>query len=94
MISRANTVNLSNMPVISEEGYPASTGPSDDYLASSLDFVHIGEANDRWKITHFEKSPPVRIVLILIVPSDTRFRCLRTWLPMQMACLDISRAHT
>lgn len=75
MISRANTVNLSNMPVKSEKVYSTGTNSSDDSLASSLAALRIGEVNDQWKITSFEKSPPVRIALILIPSSDTRFRC-------------------
>ena len=76
MISRSNTVNLSNMPVKSEKVYSASTDSPDDSLASSLASLHIGEVSDQWKITHFEKSPPVRAVLIPITLPDTRFRCL------------------
>lgn len=76
MISRANTVNLSNMPVKSEGIYSAGMDSFVDSLASSLAALRIGEVKDQWKITHFEKSPPVRIALISVVPSDTRFRCL------------------
>ena len=67
MISRTNTVNLSNMPVVSEK---AGTDSSGDSLASSLAALSIGEINDQWKITRFEKSPPVRIVLLSIALSD------------------------
>ena len=59
MISRANTVNLSNMPVVSEKGYSIGTDSTDDSLASSLAALSIGEVNSQWKITHFEKSPLV-----------------------------------
>ena len=64
MISRANTVNLSNMPVQSEMVYSTGANSSDDTLASSLAALRIGEVNDQWKITRFEKSPPVRTALI------------------------------
>lgn len=67
MISRTNTVNLSNMPVVSEK---AGTDSSGDSLASSLAALSIGEINDQWKITRFEKSPPVRIVLLSIALSN------------------------
>lgn len=67
MISRVNTVNLSNMPVVSEGVSNTGKNSSDDSLASSLAALHIGEVNDQWKITRFEKSPPVRIALISIV---------------------------
>ena len=76
MISRANTVNLSNMPVKSEMVYSSGVNSSDDSLVSSLAALRIGEVNDHWKITRFEKSPPVCIALILVVASDARFRCL------------------
>jgi aminopeptidase 2 len=62
MISRANTVNLSNMPIASEEVYSTGTDPADNPLASSLAALSIGEVNDQWKITRFEKSPPVCII--------------------------------
>jgi len=64
MISRTNTVNLSNMPVASEKVYSTGTDSADDSLASSLAALSIGEVNDQWKITRFEKSPPVRITLV------------------------------
>ena len=64
MISRANTVNLSNMPVVSEKVYSIGTNSADDSLASSLATLSISEINDQWKITRFEKSPPVRITLV------------------------------
>ena len=67
MISRVNTVNLSNMPVVTEKVGPDST---DDSLVSSLAALSIGEINDQWKITRFEKSPPVRIILLSIALSD------------------------
>ena len=67
MISRTNTVNLSNMPVVSEKAGTDSSGGS---LASSLAALSIGKINDQWKITRFEKSPPVRIVLLSIALSD------------------------
>ena len=94
MISRSNTVNLSNMPVESEKVYSTGVNSNDDTLASSLSALSIGEVNDQWKITRFEKSPPVRLVLLSIVLSDTGPRCLPTSLPMLTACLSTSRALT
>jgi len=70
MVSRANTVNLSNMPVASEEPCSAGTGTAGDSLAASLSALCIDEVDDQWKITHFEKSPPVRIIPVLIVQPD------------------------
>ena len=70
MVSRANTVNLSNMPVVSEEPCSTDTGSTDDSLASSLSALCIGKVDDRWKITRFEKSPPVRAIPVLIAQPD------------------------
>ncbi|KAF9650846.1 hypothetical protein BDM02DRAFT_3217429 [Thelephora ganbajun] len=64
MISRANTINLSNMPVESEKVYSTGTDSSDNSLASSLAALSIGEVNDQWKITRFEKSPPMSTYLV------------------------------
>jgi len=64
MISRSNTVSLSNMPVVSEKVYSTGADPVDDSLASSFAALSIGEVNNQWKITRFEKSPPVRITLV------------------------------
>lgn len=58
MISRSNTVNLSNMPAISEEVYKSGSNPADDSLASRLSTLSIGELTDEWKITRFETTPP------------------------------------
>ena len=76
MISRTNTVNLSNMPVESEMVYSTGVNSSDDSLVSSLAALRVGEVNDQWKITRFERSPPVGIVRISVVSSDVGFRCL------------------
>ena len=94
MISRTNTVNLSNMPVVSEKVYSTGTDSANDSLASSLAALSIGEVNNQWKITRFEKSPPVRITLIRVVPSDTPYRCLPISLPTLTACSSTSRAPT
>ena len=63
MISRVNTVNLSNMPAVSEKTYSTGADSSDDSLAHSLATLSIGGVNNQWKITRFQKSPPVRIAL-------------------------------
>ncbi|CCM04356.1 uncharacterized protein FIBRA_06528 [Fibroporia radiculosa] len=51
LISRADTVNLSNMPIVSEVGY--ATG-----LDAWLD-GRLANSNDQWKMTRFETTPPV-----------------------------------
>jgi len=70
MISRADTVNLSNMPVVSEKVYSTGADSADDSLASSLAALSIGEVSNQWKITRFEKSPLVRMIILLIILSD------------------------
>jgi aminopeptidase 2 len=68
MISRADTVNLSNMPVSSEKEYdPESIEYSD---VSSL--IHRFSTlttqdksfSDRWKITRFETTPPMSSYIV------------------------------
>lgn len=68
MISRGDTVNLSNMPVVSERPFveSAESGGEDDKsirkLAKMFSFKSEA-ASPRpigWKITRFEKSPLVR----------------------------------
>ncbi|KAG6885073.1 hypothetical protein C0993_006152 [Termitomyces sp. T159_Od127] len=61
LISRADTVNLSNMPAISEEVYsPAASKPNEHpdlaRLYSSLD--------NTWKITQFQKTPPMSTYIV------------------------------
>ena len=76
MVSRANTINLSNMPVKSEDVYSIDTVFLNDSLASSLAALRISGVDDQWKVTHFEKSPLVCVVPISIAVSDAGFRCL------------------
>jgi aminopeptidase 2 len=64
MISRSNTVNLSNMPVISEEVYKSGSDSADDSLASRLSTLSIGELTDEWKITRFETTPPASLAFL------------------------------
>ena len=80
MVSRANTVNLSNMPVVSEGPCSTGTGSADDSLVSSLSALCIDKekVDDQWKITHFQKSPPVRNILVLIAQPDA---CKDVYLP-------------
>jgi aminopeptidase 2 len=66
MISRANTVNLNNMPVVSEEEYTPSLKDSTDvisWLSSKFSAVTTGEA-DKWKITKFETTPPMSTYIV------------------------------
>lgn len=66
MVSRANTVNLNNMPVISEEEYTPSFKDSTDvisWLSSKFSEVTVGEA-DKWKITKFDTTPPMSTYIV------------------------------
>lgn len=59
MVSRADTVNLSNMPAISEELLQSgiSTPPElEEILASTK--------NEQWKITKFETTPPMSTYIV------------------------------
>ncbi|OAX41307.1 hypothetical protein K503DRAFT_848469 [Rhizopogon vinicolor AM-OR11-026] len=66
MISRNDTVNLSNMPITSEEIYkPKATNvedPSLEALFSKLTAEDSPEA--RWKISKFETTPPMSTYLV------------------------------
>ncbi|KAJ3554813.1 hypothetical protein NM688_g2912 [Phlebia brevispora] len=66
MISRADTVNLNNMPAISEEVYtPGYKGVKDvvSWLSDKFSTLTTGET-DKWKITHFETTPPMSTYLV------------------------------
>ncbi|KIM80851.1 hypothetical protein PILCRDRAFT_9278 [Piloderma croceum F 1598] len=68
MISRADTVNLSNMPVSSEKEYdPESTEHSDvsslTHRFSTLT-AQDKSFSDRWKITQFETTPPMSSYIV------------------------------
>jgi len=64
MISRSNTVNLSNMPIISEEVYKPGSSTAVDSLASRLSSLSIGELTDEWKVTRFETTPPMSSYIV------------------------------
>lgn len=68
MISRADTVNLSNMPAISEEVYTAGVtnveGDALPALFSKLGFHHEDQVKDEWKITRFLTSPPMSTYIV------------------------------
>ncbi|KAJ7667400.1 leucyl aminopeptidase [Mycena rosella] len=60
MVSRSDTVNLSNMPATSEESYDPSSSPDAD-LAS---FVSTLAKDIQWKITKFQVTPPMSSYLV------------------------------
>lgn len=102
LLSREDTVNLSNMPVATESAYPAQTSQSTEGSVSaltswmgSLTFgPHVPK--DKWKITKFETTPPVSLAsqYSMISNSSASVRCLLTWSHMQMGTSSTSRAHT
>ncbi|EPQ58615.1 hypothetical protein GLOTRDRAFT_36981 [Gloeophyllum trabeum ATCC 11539] len=61
MISRTDTVNLSNMPAISEELYVpgafADSMKKSPALAKFLASLGTGDQADKWKITRFDTTP-------------------------------------
>ncbi|KAF9821576.1 hypothetical protein IEO21_00422 [Rhodonia placenta] len=70
LISRADTVNLSNMSVASESAYePESADKTDGAVfwpAEQLSKLAVDETSgsDKWKITRFETSPPMSTYLV------------------------------
>lgn len=66
MVSRADTVNLSNMPAVSEEEYTPSYQDSADavsWLSSKFSELTTGEG-DKWKITKFQTTPLISTYII------------------------------
>ena len=99
MISRADTVNLSNMPVISEKNCSAEVmGNNDEELIALLSSLTIhteDHVKDEWKITRFMTTPLVGSVL-LAQKCDPNVvnRCQHTSLLMQMDHLRTWKVHT
>ncbi|KAI6109871.1 hypothetical protein F5141DRAFT_1117209 [Pisolithus sp. B1] len=68
MISRADTVNLSNMPAMSEEvctaGMTDNEGNALLALFSKLGFHDEVQVKDEWKITRFKTTPPMSTYIV------------------------------
>lgn len=60
MISRTDTVNLSNMPASSEKIYQPEEQTQGTPLGKWLAGL-TNEPKDKWKITKFETTPPVSL---------------------------------
>ena len=76
MVSRTDTVNLANMSAISEEVYTPSYTESTDlvsWLSSKFSELTTGEA-DKWKITRFEKTPPMSTYIVAYATGP--FQCI------------------
>lgn len=73
MISRANTVNLSNMPVASEEVFePSVSFGRSQWLSDKMEKLALDA--DKWKITHFQTTPkvcPVSQANLIFTYNDT-----------------------
>lgn len=59
MISRANTVNLSNSSSVAEDAYTPNTIMGVPWLSKKVSSV-VAEDGKAWKVTKFEKTPLVR----------------------------------
>ena len=70
MISRNDTINISNMPIASEEPYtPQLQLDKDEWLSDLLTgLLHPSE----WKITKFETTPPVRFSRCSNLATDSK----------------------
>jgi aminopeptidase 2 len=98
MISRAESVNLSNMPVVQETAYRAGapgSDPSLDKLLSSLS-VEDTDPAETWKVTKFEMTPPVcaRFSATIFSPLFMLVRCRHTLSRMLMATLHTWKTPT
>jgi hypothetical protein len=95
MISRADTVNLSNMPVVSEGPYPQGDTDEGRSLEKLISLFSLDESLDKWKVTSFETTPLVSCpISFMRVAQIHRHRCQAISLHSQMDTLNISRART
>ncbi|KAK7039363.1 aminopeptidase 1 [Favolaschia claudopus] len=79
MISRADTVNISNMPVESEAAYDYPTSSS-----SEASLVTPPRKEDvKWKVTKFQKSPPMSSYLVAF--ANGPFEYLHTSVTMPLS---------
>ena len=71
LISREGTINLSNMPAISEEPYTDCRFHSDKYSKYVMEELIVSPASvpagEKWKITKFDRTPPVRMMRLEIL---------------------------
>jgi aminopeptidase 2 len=80
MISRADTVNLSNMPAISEEVLEPGIN-----VPAELDQLLASTKNDpaKWKITKFDRTPPMSTYLVAF--ANGHFEHLETSVVMPLS---------
>ncbi|KAF9466381.1 leucyl aminopeptidase [Collybia nuda] len=73
LISRDGTVNLSNMPAISEEVYEPGnriTGENADLLKL---LSSLTTRDDKWKITRFQTTPPMSTYIVAYANGDFKY---------------------
>ncbi|KAI0747687.1 peptidase family M1-domain-containing protein [Daedaleopsis nitida] len=61
LVSRANSVNLSNMPAVSEEVYRPESAEKESWLAKKM--ATLADPG-QWKVTKFDTTPPVSTYLV------------------------------
>ncbi|KAI9056855.1 leucyl aminopeptidase [Trametes sanguinea] len=61
LVSRVNSVNLSNMPAVSEEVYKPNGADQEPWITQKLSSL---PDPGQWKITRFETTPPVSTYLV------------------------------
>lgn len=72
MISRANTVNLSNMPATSEEIYDPLKKDAAHTEINKL-FPTLSAADDQWKITRFQTTPLMSSYLLAFANGPFKY---------------------
>lgn len=64
LISRADTVNLSNMPIISEDVYTLGASNPTDHADLAKLFSSLATKDDKWKISRFQTTPPMSSYIV------------------------------
>lgn len=68
MISRADTISLSNMPAVSEQ--PIEAGAD---IPSHLAEILANTQNEKWKITKFQTTPPMSSYIVAFANGEFEF---------------------
>ena len=78
LISRADTVNLSNMPAITEDNIQAGVDTPAD-----LSEILANTQNEKWKISKFETTPPMSSYIVAF--ANGHFEFLETSVVMPLS---------
>ncbi|KAI0637348.1 leucyl aminopeptidase [Trametes polyzona] len=70
LVSRVNSVNLSNMPAVSEDVYKPGSPISEPWIAQKLSSL---PDPGQWKVTRFETTPPVSTYLVAYANGPFEF---------------------